>query len=284
MGCVPSKVEDEEAVRRCKERKKLIKQLLTCRADLAASHFAYLKSLRDTGSALRQFAEVESPVDPTKPPPPPSFLTVPPSPPPLPPSPPPPPQFSPIVHKYNRQMPENFARDNYSEIDSETESCVTPRPPPPPPGVDWKLWDPFDPPVILNSSSISLQNRIMINSSEKDLDDEYWEEINADFKDEEKADKLEGEIEKGKVFGTESRDDNVSQASWHTKESDVAPTVLWRNKKSLIEIVKEIDELFLRAAAGGQDVVSFLEMDSGRLQPWENDGKKGTVYLIEKDS
>jgi Protein of unknown function (DUF630)/Protein of unknown function (DUF632) len=274
MGCVPSKVEDEEAVRRCKERKKLIKQLLTCRAHLAATHFAYLKSLRDTGSALRQFAEVESPVDPTKAPP--SALTVPPSPPPLPPSPPPPPQFSPIVHKYNRQLPENCIRDNWSEIDSDTESCVTPRPPPPPPGVDWK-WDPFDPPVILNSSSLLFQKSIMINGSEKDLDEEYWEEINTDYKDEERVDKLEREREKGKVFGAESREDNVSQASWQTKESDVAPTVLWRNQKSLIEIVKEIDEHFLKAAAGGQDVVSFLEMDSGRFQPQETDGKNGIV-------
>lgn len=273
MGCVASKVEDEEAVRRCKERKKLIKQLLTCRAHLAAAHFAYLRSLRDTGSALRQFAEVESPVDPTKTPP--SHLLAPRSPLSLPPSPPPPPQFSPIVLKFNRQPPENCTRDNYSEIDSETESCVTPRPPPPPPGVDWKLCDPFDSPVTLNSSSVLLKSSTLINCSKKDLDDEYWDETNTDFEEDEKVDRFASEMRKEKVLGTESREDNISQASWQTKESDGEPMVLWRNKKSLIEIVKEIDEHFLKAAASGHDVVSFLEMDSGRLQHREIDGKKG---------
>ncbi|KAJ4798666.1 hypothetical protein LUZ62_049912 [Rhynchospora pubera] len=272
MGCIASKIEDEEAVRRSKERKKLIKQLLTCRARLASAHFAYLKSLRDTGSALRQFVEVESPVDPTKTPP--RTITLPPSPPPLPPSPPPLPQFSPMVHKHNRQLPENSTRDNYSEIDSETESCVTPRPPPPPPGVDWRLWDPFDAAVTLNSP-ILLNNRNMINYSRKDWDDEDWEETNTDYEEDDKGSKFEGEIGKGEILGTESKEDNMSQASWHTKESDVAPLAMCRNKKSLIEIVKEIDEHFLKAAAGGQDVVSFLEIDSGRLRPWEIDGKKG---------
>ncbi|KAJ3708398.1 hypothetical protein LUZ61_012103 [Rhynchospora tenuis] len=272
MGCISSKIEDEEAVRRGKERKKLIKQLLTCRARLAAAHFGYLKSLRDTGSALRQFVEVESPVEPTNTPP--RTITLPPSPPPLPPSPPPLPQFSPILNKYNRQLQENSTRDNCSEIDSETESCVTPRPPPPPPGVDWRLWEPFDAPGILNSP-ILLNNSNIINYSRKDWDDEDWEETNTDYEEEDKGSKFEGDVGKEKVLGTELKEDNMSQASWHTKESDVAPLALCRNKKSLIEIVKEIDEHFLKAAAGGQDVVSFLEIDSGRLRPWEIDGKKG---------
>lgn len=273
MGCASSKMEDEKAVRRCKERRKLMKQLLTCRARMAAAHSTYLKSLRDTGSALRQFAEGESIVDPTKTP---QSLTLPPSPPPLPPS-PPPPQFSPIVLKYNRQMQDISTKDNCSEIDSETESCVTPRPPPPPPGLDWKMWDPFDIPITLNSPSILFKHSTITNFNKKDVDDESWEETDTNFEEEERGSKLEKEIGKGKVLGTELKEDTISQASWHTKDSDAAGVLLWRNKKTLIEIVKEIDENFLKAAAGGRDVVSFLEMDSGRLQPREIDCKRGIL-------
>nr|CAD1820529.1 unnamed protein product [Ananas comosus var. bracteatus] len=58
MGCVlSSRIEEEDTVRRCKERRRLAKQLLSCRAELAAVQLAYLRSLRNTGATLRQFAE-----------------------------------------------------------------------------------------------------------------------------------------------------------------------------------------------------------------------------------
>ncbi|KAJ8460404.1 hypothetical protein OPV22_033330 [Ensete ventricosum] len=60
MGCTYSRVEVDEVVWRCKERRRLMKQLLSCRAELAAAHMAYLKSLRNTGATLLQFTEVET--------------------------------------------------------------------------------------------------------------------------------------------------------------------------------------------------------------------------------
>ncbi|KAB2627657.1 hypothetical protein D8674_040052 [Pyrus ussuriensis x Pyrus communis] len=74
MGCVASRIDKEERVRVCKERKKLMKQLVRFRGEFAEAQLAYLRSLRNTGSTLRQFTESEifttSPLPPSPPPPP----------------------------------------------------------------------------------------------------------------------------------------------------------------------------------------------------------------------
>ncbi|KAG0572547.1 hypothetical protein KC19_VG104400 [Ceratodon purpureus] len=59
MGCSNSKVDNEEGVARCKQRKKLMKQTVTFRHNFAASHAQYVMSLKGIGSAFRQFAEGE---------------------------------------------------------------------------------------------------------------------------------------------------------------------------------------------------------------------------------
>ncbi|KAJ4953267.1 hypothetical protein NE237_030099 [Protea cynaroides] len=109
MGCTASKLDNEDTVRRCKERRRLMKEAVYARHHLAAAHSDYLRSLRLTGSALYDFAAGEplSVSDQTpavflrnpssvsfrktqpQPPPPPRPLT------PSPPPPPPPPAFSP---------------------------------------------------------------------------------------------------------------------------------------------------------------------------------------------
>ncbi|KAJ3679362.1 hypothetical protein LUZ60_017373 [Juncus effusus] len=284
MGCINSKIEDEEAVRRSKERRKLMKKLLTNRSHLSVAYFTYLKSLRDTGSTLRQFIEIEFISDPTKSP---NSLNLPPSPPPLPP-PPPPLQFSPIIKK-NRVTGTDCTKDNSSEIDSnsETESCATtPRPPPPPPGSNWGIWDPFDPtPVTLNPASIlgnsNNNNNYNVNISKKELEDEDWEETNTDFEEEEEIERVqigrEMQASKGRNLGMELGEDNISMLSWQTKESDMAMNTrgVLKSKKSFVEIIKEIDECFLKAAAAGKDVVSHLETDNSLSKSWEMDAKKG---------
>ncbi|CAA6668088.1 unnamed protein product [Spirodela intermedia] len=123
MGCVYSRVEREEAVRRCRERRRLMKHLVGCRARFAAAHLAYLQSLRNTGATLRQFAEADSSIAPGDAA---SVTTTggrrirpPPSPPPLPPSPPPLPPFSP------RKKPE----DSHSlPVDGESAESRRRRP------------------------------------------------------------------------------------------------------------------------------------------------------------
>ncbi|GLT84306.1 hypothetical protein SLE2022_025420 [Rubroshorea leprosula] len=59
MGCTASKLDNEDTVRRCKERRRLMKEAVHARHLLAAAHADYCRSLRVTGSALSCFAAGE---------------------------------------------------------------------------------------------------------------------------------------------------------------------------------------------------------------------------------
>ncbi|KAJ8447277.1 hypothetical protein Cgig2_013054 [Carnegiea gigantea] len=59
MGCTASKLENEDSVRRCKERRRFMKDAVFARHHLAAAHADYCRSLRLTGSALFDFAQGE---------------------------------------------------------------------------------------------------------------------------------------------------------------------------------------------------------------------------------
>ncbi|KAH6789607.1 bZIP domain class transcription factor [Perilla frutescens var. frutescens] len=59
MGCTASKLDNEDTVRRCKERRRLMKEAVYARHHLAAAHADYCRSLRITGSALVTFASGE---------------------------------------------------------------------------------------------------------------------------------------------------------------------------------------------------------------------------------
>ncbi|KAL8170328.1 hypothetical protein V2J09_022132, partial [Rumex salicifolius] len=104
MGCSQSKIENEEAVSRCKERKQLMKDAVAARNAFAAANSSYAVSLRNTGAALSDFASGESlfphphphlshsisapssSSPPPLPPEPSSYGTLPPPPPPIPPN------------------------------------------------------------------------------------------------------------------------------------------------------------------------------------------------------
>ncbi|KAK9065438.1 hypothetical protein SSX86_014837 [Deinandra increscens subsp. villosa] len=59
MGCTASKLGNEDSVRRCKERRRLMKEAVYARHHLAAAHSDYCRSLKLTGSALSIFAAGE---------------------------------------------------------------------------------------------------------------------------------------------------------------------------------------------------------------------------------
>lgn len=59
MGCTQSKIENEETVTRCKERKHLMKEAVSARNAFAAAHSAYTMSLKNTGAALSDYAHGE---------------------------------------------------------------------------------------------------------------------------------------------------------------------------------------------------------------------------------
>lgn len=61
MGCSTSKLDDEEAVQLCKDRKRFIKQALEQRARFASGHVAYIQSLKKVSAALRDYIEVDEP-------------------------------------------------------------------------------------------------------------------------------------------------------------------------------------------------------------------------------
>ncbi|KAL6285753.1 hypothetical protein ACE6H2_010143 [Prunus campanulata] len=59
MGCTQSKIENEEAVSRCKERKQFMKESVTSRNAFAAAHSSYAIYLKNTGAALSDYAQGE---------------------------------------------------------------------------------------------------------------------------------------------------------------------------------------------------------------------------------
>ncbi|CAH8383665.1 unnamed protein product [Eruca vesicaria subsp. sativa] len=58
-GCAASKLDNEDTVRRCKDRRRLMTESVRSRHHLAAAHADYCRSLRLTGSALSSFAAGE---------------------------------------------------------------------------------------------------------------------------------------------------------------------------------------------------------------------------------
>lgn len=59
MGCTQSKIENEEAVTRCKDRKMHMKEAVTARNLFAAAHSAYTMALKNTGAALSDYGPGE---------------------------------------------------------------------------------------------------------------------------------------------------------------------------------------------------------------------------------
>lgn len=315
MGCAYSSIDNEEQVARCKERKKLMRQVVSSRHEFAAAQMAYLQALRNAGATLRQFAEGESmELQRTSP-----YhqlhhyrITLPPSPPPLPPPPPPPPPLSltpspsygsatfpssiPVhrasadVRNSNAQPPsppKNSTSDQQwnTQDDSDTEA---PTPPPPPPqGSAWDFWDPF-----CASSPARVSDRRAPHTSENELkkqqqhqqqqhqqqkiEEEQWDETMTEFDDEQET---ENSRLPDKSPGRET-DDNSSMVSWYTKDSDLA-MVIPRKHKNLGEIVGELDDYFLKASEGGKEVSKFLEASKAYLQ--HNFGKsKNNSYRSAK--
>lgn len=61
MGCSTSKLDDEEAVQLCKDRKNFIKQAVEQRTRFASGHLAYIQSLKRVSAALRDYVEGDEP-------------------------------------------------------------------------------------------------------------------------------------------------------------------------------------------------------------------------------
>ncbi|KAJ8545727.1 hypothetical protein K7X08_018310 [Anisodus acutangulus] len=140
MGCWYSRLEREELVSRCKARKRYMKQLVKSRQAFSASHSMYLRSLRNTGSALLQFATGETDLHPHN-----HHL------PPLPPSPP---------RRHPTPPPPPMSHTSWTTTTTTSSALPPPPPPPPPAAPNWDFWDPFVPPP----------------SSSRSVTEEEWDE------------------------------------------------------------------------------------------------------------
>lgn len=63
MGATNSKMEEDKALKLCRERKKYVREALDGRCSLAATHVAYIHSLKIVGTALRRFVEPDGPIE-----------------------------------------------------------------------------------------------------------------------------------------------------------------------------------------------------------------------------
>ncbi|KAI5671055.1 hypothetical protein M9H77_11419 [Catharanthus roseus] len=253
MGCVASSIDKEERVRICKERKRLVKRLLGLRREFADSQLAYLRALKNTGVTLRQFTESESlePDDPA------SGHLLPPSPPlPLPPSPPPPPTFSPDLRGPQKKHLLKTSEEDIIDIDDDDSQT-----PPPPPvlSTSWEYWDPF------GSSLSECEQKIEIGEQ---VEEENWAETKSEFEEEDEEEEEIPAVDVVNVPPVKQQivdlvDDNSSTMSWNTKDAADMAMVVWRSKKTLAGIVRELDEYFVNLSAGVKDVAVFLDVNEG---------------------
>lgn len=246
MGCVASKVmgkEEEMVMRRCKERKRLMKQLVGYREEFAAAQVWYLRSLRNTGATLRQFADLDHHHHHMMSSPPPAL---PPSPP------PPPPPFAPDDDDVLEVAAAAAAEESHCiELAGEGDDACTP-PPPPERGSSWDFWDPFGPPPPPPPPPDQDED----HRGREEEEEEYWADTKTEFGEEEEEDqtrKLDGIMVEREVMI--AVDDCSSMLS---KDTDTAMAV-WSSKKTLAGIMKELDHYFLEASSGVQGLPILLE-------------------------
>lgn len=257
MGCVTSRIDKDERVQICRQRKRAMKQLVGVRGQFAEAQLAYLRALNNTGVTLRQFTESESlELEST----PPRGLALPPSPPPpLPPSPPPPPPFSPDLRKVDddkRDEPVHEENIDINEIGSSTS----------PPQIGTSVWDYLDP---FTSSSPDQQLTTECETLEK-VEEEVWAETKTEFDEEDSEEEaIPNKLREKPQQPVELVDDNSSMTSYCTKDTAEMAMVVW-SKKTLDGIIKELDDYFLKASAGGKEIAVLVDINKGGSFPPHN--------------
>ncbi|KAK3200603.1 hypothetical protein Dsin_024018 [Dipteronia sinensis] len=251
MGCVASRIDKEERVRICRERKRLMKQLLGVRGEFVDAQLAYLRALKNTGVTLRQFTESESlEIEDTSYPP-----ALPPSPPPLlppslPPPPPPPPPYSPDQRKLDDYQKDGTAREESIEInenDCGTRPLVTISRS----SLEESCWDQF--------FSVSHHEQ---SEGVEQIEEENWAETKTEFEEDDREEKVVSNPVAEKSHAVEVVDDNSSTMSCCTKDNEDMGMVL-RSKKTLDGIVNELDDYFLKASACGKKIAVLMDINKG---------------------
>lgn len=231
MGCVASRIDQDERVKVCRERKRLMRQLLLLREEFSSAQSDYLRALKNTGITLKQFTESESLEIENNP----NILFLPPSPPPsLPPSPPPPPPpLSPGSGKASDNPKSEISPEGIIDI-RENDGNTTP--PPPVPSYSLGEW-------VFNTS---MPHLLMKDDPGEQVEEENWEETKSEFESEE-----------------DDISDNSSTMNLCGKYASNMAVREWRGKKTLEDIIKELDDYFLKALAGEKDIAVFMDINTG---------------------
>lgn len=246
MGCAASSIDKEERVQICRQRKKLMKQLLGLRKEYADSQLAYLRSLKNTGVTLRQFTESES-LEIENPP---YDTTLEASPPPsLPPSPPPPPPpYSPDLRNVDDNLKDEVIHKESIEI-NEDGSRISPTQVLSP---SWEYHFHY-------SSSHGQSSKCEMVTQ---FDEETWAETKTDFEEDDQEEEVNSNTVTEKPPPEELIADNLKMMSSYTKDTTHMTMALWR-RKTLDGIIKELDDYFLKAWAAGKDIGILMDIKHG---------------------
>ncbi|PPS05769.1 hypothetical protein GOBAR_AA14868 [Gossypium barbadense] len=274
MGCAQSRIDNEESVARCKDRKILMKEAVVARNAFAAAHSGYAISLKNTGAALSDYGhgEAEVPLQhPHQIPP----LDSTPQPPPLPPMmdnlppPPPLPNFSPspvVPIKRAVSMPAMPVKSR-----SHREEITPPRTPennnvdhhtPPMPEAKNVAWDYFfmvddnmpGPSLDLHDDNDEESTNPNVDALENNVSGVGHVEVDSEIepKTPERPDKV--------AMAAEADD----KQEVHIEHSKTAPADFRRMVKAvsgvnLMQVLNEIDDHFLKGSESAQEVSKMLE-------------------------
>lgn len=293
MGCAQSKIDNEESVARCKDRRNFMKEAVSFRNAFAAGQSGYAVALKNSGAALSAYAQGEAEnsdhnndahdalnyyhngAAATPPPPPPIMDTLPPPPPPL-------PTFSPItpqlqrsstmpelaVPKINRKMKsvaideedgESFDVGN-EERDLHRRRNGTPEPPPPPPEMKGTPWDYFF--MNENMPGPSLSELEDVINEQKDESDDRFHEV--EMKTPEKVAVARGfETEEEMVTpvngNAQFMHSNTAPHDYRRGSNSNYGKVVGGSSVNLLKILGDIDDHFLKASEAAQEVSKMLE-------------------------
>lgn len=316
MGCAQSRIDNEESVSRCKDRKNLMREAVAARNAFAAGHSGYAMALKNTGAALFDYAHGETHLDDIELHPPPLHSDPPPPLPleeSLPPPPPLPPNFSPASLKRSVTLPPVSLQLQHRKIGGgisgggdiveEVEKGkggdgdglvhaphAPPSPPsgtkvmPPPPFPDSKnmAWDYFFMDMD-NMGRGSLNEEDEIENEEGEIEGENVD-VNGGHVEDEIEPKTPEKVEVDVYNKEHEHEDDVIREATHIEHSKTAPAEFRRAIKvvpsvTLMQILSSLDDHFLKASETAQDVSKMLE--ATRLHYHSNfaDGR-GNVFSI----
>ncbi|KAL6198468.1 hypothetical protein ACLB2K_028257 [Fragaria x ananassa] len=202
---------------------------------------------RNIGATLRQFTESDSLELETT-----SYgLGLPPSPPPpLPPSPPPPPPLSPDLRKSDNDQKEEVGPEESMDFIEDDVST-----PPSSLVQHSSSWD------IFGSYSPHYQKH---DETVESNDEEKWADTKTKFDEDEQEEETVANMLPKKLQLEGSVKDNISTMRWPCpKDSADTTMILWKHKRTLESIAKELDEHFLKSSAGLKEISVLMEIKGG---------------------